>query len=612
MLQKIFIIGLFLCCIFAFSFFTKKTPTPSENVKIFYLQQARQFETEIIQLQKIIASGNEKKLQQQFLKIRLAYKQIETIAEYYFNYYAVKLNGPPILFFEEDEPDRGQQQPAGMQVIEGMVFPHYNAANKKELQTVTEQLLQDTKYMQATNESFTFNDEYIFDAVTEELFRITAMGITGFDSQIAVNALPECGAALSGVEKILQLYQQNIQQSTGNNYNQLQTLLANAQIYIKQNTGFISFNRMQFITAYLNPITKIIGDYKTAKQFGENKSAMFYSTVKKNNTLFAQNIFDVNKYLDDNTTSAEKIELGKKLFFDTQLSKDNKRSCASCHNPAKTFTDGLATSTAIDGHTALLRNAPTLWNAALQRNLFLDNRSSSLEDQVMQVLNNASEMHGSAQKAAEKIIAQKDYTGIYAKAYPAATTDNAAQNICNAIACYERTLIALNSKFDRHMRGQALLNDNETKGFNLFMGKAKCGTCHFMPLFSGAKPPRYYYTETEVIGVPDKNKKINARLDEDEGRFIATGVPVHKYAFKTSTLRNIVLTAPYMHNGVFKTLEEVMNFYNNGGGKGLKIAPPNQTLPFEKLNLSKKEQQNIITFLNTLTDTVQTKSISLH
>ena len=184
---------------------------------------------------------------------------------------------------------------------------------------------------------------------------------------------------------------------------------------------------------------------------------MFYSTIKKNNTLFAPGIFDVNKYLDDNTTSIDKIELGRKLFFEKQLSKDNKRSCATCHDPAKAFTDGLSTSVAIDGHTALPRNAPTLWNAALQRNLFLDNRSFSLEDQVMQVLNNAKEMNGSAQKAAEKILAQKNYVTVYSKAYPSAKETDAAQNVCNAIACYERTLISLDSRFDKHMRGQPVL-----------------------------------------------------------------------------------------------------------------------------------------------------------
>jgi cytochrome c peroxidase len=446
----------------------------------------------------------------------------------------------------------------------------------------------------------------IFDAITEELYRITALGIAGFDSQVATNSLPECQSALSGLQYILQQYATDMKQAGSYKNQQLNDLLTSADNYLQLHKDFNSFNRMQFILEYLNPITVIISHYKKAKGFSENKSPMFYSTIKKDNTLFAAGIFEPNKYLDDNTTSAEKIALGKKLFFDKQLSANNQRSCATCHNPAKAFTDGLPTSIAVDGHTSLPRNAPTIWNAALQRNLFFDSRSISLEDQVMQVLNNVNEMHGSASKAAAKIISQKGYDSIYAKAYPAASPNAAAENICNAIACYERTLVALNTKFDRHMRGQPLLNQNEISGFNLFMGKAKCGTCHFMPLFSGAKPPRYYYTESEVIGVPNINLTSNAVLDKDNGRFAITGLPLHKYAFKTSTLRNIALTAPYMHNGVFKTLEAVVDFYNNGGGKGLKIAPQNQTLPFDKLGLTTTEKKNIVAFLRSLTDTATT------
>lgn len=611
MFRKTVVVGCLILCIVVFSFFTRPETTPAESVKIFYLEQTARFKTEITRLQNLAEKEQEKALQQQFIKTRLAYKQAEAIIEYYFNFFAVKLNGPPIPFFEEDEPDVGQQEPAGMQVIEGLIFPHYDISNKTALVIAIEKLLADTDFMYQTNESNAFNDELIFDAITEELFRITALGLTGFDSQTAANGLPESRDALAGVQKILLLYQEEMTLRIGNRSKQLQGLLSGAQDFLNQHTSFNSFPRMQFITTYLNPITEMVGAYKKAKQFGENRSPMFYSTIKKNNGLFAPGIFDANKYLDDNTISPAKIMLGKKLFFDRQLSKDNNRSCATCHDPAKAFTDGLSTSVAIDGHSSLPRNAPTLWNVALQRNLFLDNRSFSLEDQVMQVLNNAKEMHGSAQKAAEKILEQKEYKTLYAGAYPAANKSAAAQNICNAIACYERTLVALNSKFDKHMRGKPSLSKNEINGFNLFMGKAKCGTCHFMPLFSGAKPPRYYYNETEVIGVPDKNTKTNARLDEDEGRYLTTGLPVHKYAFKTTTLRNISLTAPYMHNGVFKTLEDVLDFYNNGGGKGLNIAPSNQTLPFTKLNLTRAEQQDIIAFLKTLTDTALNRPSAL-
>ena len=604
MLRKIFITGLLLFIVAALSFFTTQPPQPASQVKSFYKMQASFIVEEIKNFRQLIAGGEEKKLQQQFLKVRAAYKKIECIITYYFDFSSIKLNGPAIPFFEEEEADLGVQQPAGMQVIEGFLFPGYSIGSKKKLTTATDELLAEAKAMEATTESFEFNDEYIFDAVMEELYRLTALGLTGFDAQASMNGLPETSAALNGINKILGFYKSTLDSVLGNKSIQLQKHLTASQLYLNNNLNFNSFNRMYFIRQYINPITAFVGEAKKKLGFTDNNSPFFYSSIIKNNTLFAPQVFDVNKYLDDNTTSTEKIELGQKLFFEPRLSADGKRSCATCHNPVKAFTDGLVTSMAMDGHSLLTRNAPTLWNAALQRNLFLDNRSNSLEDQVMQVLNNAKEMHGSALEASKKIIQLPAYKDLYSKAYKNSPPDFEAINICNAIACFERTLITLNSKFDKQMRGGNGMSKDEINGFNIFMGKAKCGTCHFVPLFGGNKPPRYYYNETEVIGVPEKNVATNSKLDRDEGRFTATQVSIHKFAFKTPTLRNIALTAPYMHNGVFSTLNEVIDFYNKGGGKGLRIAPSNQTLPFDKLNLSAKEKKDIILFLKTLTDTV--------
>ncbi len=318
--------------------------------------------------------------------------------------------------------------------------------------------------------------------------------------------------------------------------------------------------------------------------------------------MFAAAAFNANSFLDDFSSSADKIALGKLLFFEKGLSSNKQRSCASCHVPGKAFTDGLKTSVALDGHSPLARNAPTIWNAALQRNLFVDSRSRTLEEQVMQVLSNALEMSGSAQAVATDIIQRPAYKHLYQKAYKTTDTQKAAENICNAIACYERTLIALNSRFDKHMNGTPTLTKREVNGFNLFMGKAKCGSCHFMPLFSGAKPPRFFYMESEVLGVPKSNSKQTV-LDGDSGRYLSTKYEVHLFAFKTPSLRNVALTAPYMHNGVFNTLEEVVDFYNNGGGKGLGIAPANQTLPFDNLKLTKRESADLVQFMKALTDT---------
>ncbi len=593
-----------LLMVMAFSFFASPPNSPAKQVKEFYLHQAFTFIKEVDSLQANIYSGNKKKIHSRFFRARAAYKQIEVFVEYYFTFYAVKLNGPPIPFFEEDEPDVPENKPFGMQVIESLIFPELKKENNIELKFQVDELVRLAKELPTITESFEFNDANIFDAFMEETFRVTALGITGFDSQIAGNALPECSSALNSLNQYLFYYKENFTKILPGKFRLLEKYLTAAQAYINKNKSFNSFDRLHFITTYLSPVAKIIGEYKNVNALKDNPAGLYYSAILKNNSLFNPGAFNPYRFIDDFSTSPEKIALGRMLFFENQLSANNKRSCASCHQPGKAFTDGLKTSMALDGHSALRRNAPSLWNAALQRNLFADSRSRNLEAQVMEVLNNALEMHGAAQTAAERIIIENKYKEIYSKAYPSAPETAAAQNICNAIASYERTLVALNSKFDMQMNGQPVLNKNEINGFNLFMGKAKCGTCHFMPLFSGAKPPRYYYIESEVIGVPESRDKIKPRLDKDSGRYYATHSIIHLFAFKTPTLRNVALTAPYMHNGVFKTLEEVIDFYNNGGGKGLKISPPNQSLPFDKLNLTAKEKKDIITFMKSLTDTV--------
>lgn len=587
-----------------FCFFsTAKKEDNAVLVKRMYKTHCSEFAATVKKMQHAAANSTEKELQQQFITARIAYKKIEVFTEYFFPFYATKLNGPPISFFEESEADIPINYPAGMQVIEEILFPQYNRSKKAALLQQLNELARYAAELPLIEEAFSFTDAAIFDAIMEQLYRITAMGLTGFDSQTAQNSLAECAATLQSLQQYTSVYRQQFNEKFSGTFDTLLHHFRTAQQYLKANRDFNTFNRLHFITNWLNKITKITGAFKTAYSLADNNAGLYYSAINKNNTLFANGAFNPNRFLDDFNTSAEKIALGKMLFFDKQLSADNSRSCASCHQPGKAFTDGLQTSLALDGHTRLPRNAPTIWNAALQRNLFTDSRSRNLEEQVMQVLNNNNEMHGSAQQAAEKIIGTKLYQPVYNNAFPAAKPQDAAQNICNAIACYERTLISLNSRFDKHMNGSAQLTANEINGFNIFMGKAKCGTCHFMPLFGGAKPPRYYYTESEVIGVPANKNKKNAVLDKDSGRYNYTGYSIHLFSFKTPSVRNAAVTAPYMHNGVYSTLEEVIDFYNNGGGKGLGIAPKNQSLPFDNLQLTTKEKKDLILFIKSLTDT---------
>ncbi|WP_449438451.1 cytochrome-c peroxidase [Pedobacter steynii] len=240
-------------------------------------------------------------------------------------------------------------------------------------------------------------------------------------------------------------------------------------------------------------------------------------------------------------------------------------------------------------------------NAGLQAASFYDNRVNYLEDQATDVISSADEMHGSMPTAVKRLKENPAYVLKFNVAFPKSKESVSDYNIRNALGSYIRTLTSLNSPFDKYVRGdKTKLTKQELNGFNLYMGKAKCGTCHFTPLFNGTVPPDFRVTETEVIGVPlNANSK---EIDTDPGKYNLRKLTLYKNAFKTPTVRNIALTAPYMHNGIYKTLEEVVDFYNEGGGVGLGMDIPNQTLPFDKLNLTDTEKKDIVAFLKKLTD----------
>jgi len=198
------------------------------------------------------------------------------------------------------------------------------------------------------------------------------------------------------------------------------------------------------------------------------------------------------------------------------------------------------------------------------------------------------------------LSADRSYQSLFAKAFFVKTQKGiSSDQVTNALASYIRSLTKLNSRFDEYMRGnEGALSKQELKGFNLFMGKAKCATCHFAPLFNGVTPPKYVESETEVLGVPVS--LADSTLDPDLGYYSVIGVDSYKYAFKIPTIQNINKTAPYMHNGVYETLDEVMEFYNNGGAVGLGINLSNQTLSEESLRLTEKEKEDIIAFMESL------------
>ncbi|HEY2350035.1 MAG TPA: cytochrome c peroxidase, partial [Puia sp.] len=551
------------------------------------------FASKCNQLKENIQSGStdQTTLQESFLQTRLAFKKFEWAAEYFEPLTARAINGPPV---QEAEISGQIIEPSGLQIIESLLFPSYDSSNKRQLLNQITVLLNGCDRYKNRFKNIDILDWQVFDAVKLEVFRIETLGITGFDNPLTQKSMRESAAALEGVQKAL-LYYENRTDTQ-----KLAAKLDNAIEYLLVHPEFGQFNRMEFITAHGNPVTEDISNLEIRLNIHVIRYNRLLNQDAK--TLFDTNAFNVNAYTPDHSSfiSDEKIALGKILFSDPILSGTGKRSCRSCHQPAMAFTDGLVKNTIIGQHELLERNTPTLINAALQPALFYDLRVNTLEDQSVNVVQSTKEMHGSMVMSVKRLWQDKKYRQMFLTAFPYEDkTRIDTFEVMNAIGSYIRSLVYLNSRFDEYMRGdKSKMNTDEISGFNLFMGKAKCATCHYMPLFNGTFPPRFAKIEAEVIGVPESvTEKI---IDPDLGRYAVLKVESFKHAFKTPTVRNAPLTAPYMHNGVFNTLEQVMDFYNKGGGAGLGIKIENQTLPFDSLSLSRKEQDDIISFIRSL------------
>ena len=574
---------------------SRSSKTSAERVNDFFIAQVDSLNYTIGWFADHGDSASVEELRNSFMKARAHYKKIESLVVFYFPEENERINGPALL--KAEEYDDKVILPTGFQVIEEELYADTIQREALQQQVLAlKAILNNLKYTVRSN---SLSDANVFEAIRLEVLTIMSLGISGFDSPVSFQSIPETKSSLQGIETIVSCYEsadESIKQK-------LHSVFDGAYQYLAQHTDFDAFDRATFIRKYLNPLSETLYIYQQELKIPNNA---WVSAVKMDKpTFFSKDLFDANFFSPayNRNLKPEAAVLGKMLFFDPVLSGNHSRSCASCHSPAKAFSDGQTRSMAFDSHQRVLRNAPTLINSVYQKSQFWDQRVHFIEDQVTAVVNNPQEMHGDMDASAKLIANNKEYVALFKKAFGDSVEIN-QRNIQTSLAAYIRTLSGLNARFDQYMRGEeAMLTADELAGFNLFMGKGKCATCHFMPLFNGSVPPQYFETESEVLGVPAKADTINANIDSDAGKFNTYNRALHKFAFKTPTLRNAALTAPYMHNGVFKTLEEVIDFYNRGGGAGIGAVVPNQTLPADKLNLSRKEQQQIIAFIHTLTDT---------
>jgi cytochrome c peroxidase len=277
-----------------------------------------------------------------------------------------------------------------------------------------------------------------------------------------------------------------------------------------------------------------------------------------------------------NKTNKYRVKLGKTLFFDPRLSGSNWISCATCHNPAMGWSDGLPTAIG-EGQKVLGRATPTILNTAFNHLQMWDGRFRSLEDQAMGPIGAQGEMNQNPDELVIELKAIPGYVEMFNDAYPGRGITK--DTISMAIASFERTIISSKAPFDRWIEGdENAISGAAKRGFNLFEGKAHCAKCH-----SG-----YNFTDDGFHNIGLKSNDI--------GRFAVKAVNVTKGAFKTPTLRNIEQTAPYMHNGAYDTLEEVIEHYVRGGDVKSNLSPN-----FKKAKLSKSEKADLLSFLKTLT-----------
>jgi cytochrome c peroxidase len=587
--------------------------TPGRTASEFYHEGLEKLEQAIGQLLEASVELDARpesleQLQKAHLDCRKAFKRVEFLLEY-FDPQAVKvqLNGAPLPKLEPNAPELVIIQPKGLQVLDELIFSDDPLSEKKEIVKLTTHLAERYERIKKYQEKIPIYDRHVFEAARYELHRIFALGLTGFDTPGSVNAIPEAVAALQSLKASLRSYTTFMDPEMGED---LLYLFDDAVTYLRKNDDFDTLDRLTFYQRFIRPLYRDLYvlqttlGVETIDEVSNIPQPVNYGAAG----LFEENFLNPYYYanLAPSAVTPQRIELGRLLFFDPILSDNNERACASCHRPELAFTDGQEKSMAFNFEGTIERNAPTVINSVYSERFFYDLRLKSFEKQMEHVVFNHQEFNTDFHAIVEKLGKSQTYQTLFEEAFPKRGKAISQGTIEGAITAYLVSLRGFNSEFDKYARGEAAeLSESAMRGFNLFMGKAACGTCHFAPTFNGTVPPLYQESESEVLGVAadSTNQEVDADMGRWSNKILKEKADFYQRSFKTTTVRNVALTAPYMHNGAYHTLEQVLDFYNQGGGAGMGLDVPHQTLPDAPLNLTDQEQQDIITFMHALTDT---------
>jgi len=523
-----------------------------------------------------------------------------------------KINGPlPVEWetevFEKFEPPY-KREGAGLSLAE-QYLDEKNVDRDSLLSLINTAVGATQKY---SADSITVNlnrHDHFYLANRLFLLNLAAIYTTGFECPNQANIIPELGSMLTAVVPVYKTFDESFPAYPIKK--EYLDLYKQAILFVQeQPTDPNKFDHYTFINKYINPLfglnQQMIREYKVISNnfndfsLDDNTNSIFEKSLYK-----GQNAKGVYIAVDDEATLKEIKQVGKLLFYDPILSGNNKRSCASCHKPTEYFTDtARASSRQFESENSLPRNTPSLINVVYNHLLMLDGAHISLMNQAKAVIGNPIEMSGGDQKEVVKRVMSCDE---YAKAFRqfVKLTPNSPKinidHIVSAVIFYYSSFSNYYSPFDNAMNEHKRTDTDCEKGFNIFMSKAQCATCHFVPQFNGVKPP-YIGTEFEVLGVPADTSF--SKISADSGRAKINPAIQTMNAFRTGSIRNAEHTKPYMHNGVFNTLEQVIDFYDAGGGvgKGLKIS--NQTLSADSLKLTRTEKDQLISFIRSLNENI--------
>jgi cytochrome c peroxidase len=277
---------------------------------------------------------------------------------------------------------------------------------------------------------------------------------------------------------------------------------------------------------------------------------------------------------EDNPVTSEKVALGRRLFHDPRLSRDGRVACVSCHNPRRAFSTPQAQAIGVFNRKGR-RNAPALINRAWGRAFFWDGRVATLEEQVLKPIQDPNEMDLTLAEAERRL-------------------DLDATTIARALASYVRSVLSGNAPYDRFINGdRGALSQEQQRGLQIFRGKGNCTACHVGPTFSDER------LHNTGVAWRDGSGGVTG-VFADPGRFDVTNRPEDRGAFKTPTLREVARTSPYMHDGSFRTLEDVVNFYSDGGRRN-----PAQDPEIRLLRLTPAEKRALVAFLKSLSGTIR-------